>query len=113
MRRGLRPLFFFQFLPLPLHATEVVGKPIFGQQQFTQLLSEPGCCFFFAGSLTRCKQPKMRLLESMTYEMQISQLLCFDIHTKCRGCRGVFPFNIKAPPTREKESMAVRLLFAD
>ncbi len=51
MRRGLRPLFFFQFLPLPLHATEVVGKPIFGRQQFTQLLSEPGCCFFFAGFL--------------------------------------------------------------
>jgi len=49
MRRGLRPLFFFQLLPLPLHATEVVGKPISGQQQFTQLLSEPGCCFFFAG----------------------------------------------------------------
>ena len=21
----------------------------------------------------------------MTYEMQISQFLCFDIHTKCRG----------------------------
>ncbi len=41
--------------------------------------------FLFPRSLTSCKQPKMRLLESMAYEMPISQLLCFDIHTKCRG----------------------------
>jgi len=41
--------FLFPASSPPLHATEVVGKPIFGQQQFTQLLSEPGCCFFFAG----------------------------------------------------------------
>ncbi len=53
MRRGLRPLFFFQLLPLPLHATEVVGKPISGQQQFTQLLSEPGLLLLLCGVPSR------------------------------------------------------------
>jgi len=32
-------------------------------------------------------------LESIGYELQILQALCFDIHTKCPGCTppGLFP----------------------
>jgi len=44
--------------------------------------------FFFKAAifgLCQPKQPKLRPLESAAYELQISQLLCFDIHTKCRG----------------------------
>src|SRR6266566_8654150 len=59
-----------------------VGNPLFGVRQ-------PCCRFSFSATTIGCKQRKPRLLESMTYEMQISQVLCFDIHTKCRGVGGL------------------------
>ena len=34
---------------------------------------------------------------SCTYELQISQLLSFDIYAKCRGCMGVTSFEPRAP----------------
>src|SRR6266581_9228028 len=42
-------------------------------------------------------------LESMTYELQILQLLCFDIHTNCRGCvpQLYIVFGTVLPPIQE------------
>src|SRR6266478_1076957 len=42
-------------------------------------------------------------LESMTYELQILQLLCFDIHTNCRGCvpQLYIVFGTVLPPVQE------------
>src|SRR6266581_9795522 len=42
-------------------------------------------------------------LESMTYELPILQLLCFDIHTNCRGCvpQLYIVFGTVLPPVQE------------
>src|SRR6266702_8857726 len=48
---------------------------------------QPGCrIFYFMGVQIIAYSPDCPSLESMTYELQILQLLCFDIHTNCRGC---------------------------
>ena len=74
----------FYTFSLTLRLLRVIYQP--GNHSFRP--RQLGCrSSFFAGA-TGCKQPKTRLLESITYEMQILQLLSFDIHTKCRGCRG-------------------------
>src|SRR6266568_640725 len=51
------------------------------------LLPKPWCRSSFLRCLPICcHQPKMRRLESTTYEMPILSVPCFDIHTECRGC---------------------------
>jgi len=50
---------------------------------------QPACRSSFFRGRHGCKQPKTRLLESITYEMQILQLLSFNIHTNCRGVGGI------------------------
>src|SRR6266571_3856336 len=78
-----------------------VGNPLFGVRQ-------PCCRFSFSATPLRCKQPKPRLLESTTYEMQISQVLCFDIHTKCGGCGGGWPrLGLQSPVTNHNHFFSI------
>ena len=67
-------------------------------------LRQPGCRFFyFMAVQIIAYSPDCPSLESMTYELQILQLLCFDIHTNCRGCvpQLYIVFGTVLPPVQE------------
>src|SRR6266571_3014208 len=58
--------------------------------------------------------PDCPSLESMTYELQILQLLCFDIHTNCRGCTPtVYCFRYRLTSSSRRLSVGAGLNFGE
>jgi len=106
--RRAAPLFYLRHrLPRPCRGDE---KPVTASPLDSALTNSDACnpfrfrsyknCrvshasssfFFFRLSLPGCTQLFVAPFFSYSYELQISQVLCFDIHTNCRGCITLSP----------------------
>ena len=84
--RGLKALTDFSLdLPFPIDYHNAWVNVFFCSAAVPSLLSGPSCRLSFPALPHELQATENASLESMAYEMPISQLLCFDIHTKCRG----------------------------